>query len=293
MQNNKLRNVAIIAHVDHGKTTLVDEMLKQSGVYRENQEIVERVMDSNDLERERGITIMAKNTAVQYGDTKINIVDTPGHADFGGEVERILKMVNGVILLVDAAEGPMPQTRFVLSRALELGHRVIVVVNKIDRPDQRIHEVIDEVLELLMDLDATDEQLDALIGAVGADKRIWLINTRSTTSWMGETNNALARAAERYENGNLIDWYGLSSSHGEWFDGDGTHLSSEGAQAYIDMVHDAIGSLLPEHKEGDQVAHAETPMEAATSKSIAAQQAAVASIAANIANSLGEQHPQE
>ena len=157
----KLRNVAIIAHVDHGKTTLVDEMLKQSGVYRENQEIVERVMDSNDLERERGITIMAKNTAVQYGDTKINIVDTPGHADFGGEVERILKMVNGVILLVDAAEGPMPQTRFVLSRALELGHRVIVVVNKIDRPDQRIHEVVDEVLELLMDLNATDEQLDS------------------------------------------------------------------------------------------------------------------------------------
>ena len=158
---NKLRNVAIIAHVDHGKTTLVDEMLKQSGVYRENQEIVDRVMDSGDLERERGITIMAKNTAVQYGDTKINIVDTPGHADFGGEVERILKMVNGVILLVDAAEGPMPQTRFVLSRALELGHRVIVVVNKIDRPDQRIHEVIDEVLELLMDLDATDDQLDS------------------------------------------------------------------------------------------------------------------------------------
>ena len=156
-----LRNVAIIAHVDHGKTTLVDEMLKQSGVYRENQEVVERVMDSGDLERERGITIMAKNTAVTYKDTKINIVDTPGHADFGGEVERILKMVNGVILLVDAAEGPMPQTRFVLSRALELGHRVIVVVNKIDRPDQRIHEVVDEVLELLMDLDATDEQLDS------------------------------------------------------------------------------------------------------------------------------------
>ena len=158
---DKLRNIAIIAHVDHGKTTLVDEMLKQSGVYRENQEIVERVMDSNDLERERGITIMAKNTAVWYGDTKINIVDTPGHADFGGEVERILKMVNGVLLLVDAAEGPMPQTRFVLSRALELGHRVIVVVNKIDRPDQRIHEVIDEVLELLIDLNATDEQLDS------------------------------------------------------------------------------------------------------------------------------------
>ena len=158
---DKLRNVAIIAHVDHGKTTLVDELLKQSGVYRENQEVVDRVMDSNDLERERGITIMAKNTAVWYGDTKINIVDTPGHADFGGEVERVLKMVNGVILLVDAAEGPMPQTRFVLSRALELGHRVIVVVNKIDRPDQRIHEVIDEVLELLMDLDATDDQLDS------------------------------------------------------------------------------------------------------------------------------------
>jgi len=158
---DKLRNVAIIAHVDHGKTTLVDELLKQSGVYRDNQEVVDRVMDSNDLERERGITIMAKNTAIWYGDTKINIVDTPGHADFGGEVERILKMVNGVILLVDAAEGPMPQTRFVLSRAMELGHRVIVVVNKIDRPDQRIHEVVDEVLELLMDLDATDEQLDS------------------------------------------------------------------------------------------------------------------------------------
>ncbi len=158
---DKLRNVAIIAHVDHGKTTLVDEMLKQGGVYRENQEIVDRVMDSGDLERERGITIMAKNTAVWYGDTKINIVDTPGHADFGGEVERVLKMVNGVILLVDASEGAMPQTRFVLSRALELGHRVIVVVNKIDKPDQRIHEVVDEVLELLMDLDATDEQLDS------------------------------------------------------------------------------------------------------------------------------------
>ena len=158
---DKLRNIAIIAHVDHGKTTLVDEMLKQGGVYRENQEIVDRVMDSNDLERERGITILAKNTAVRYGDTKINIVDTPGHADFGGEVERVLKMVNGVILLVDAAEGPMPQTRFVLGKALELGHRVIVVVNKIDRPDQRVYEVVDEVLELLMDLDATDEQLDS------------------------------------------------------------------------------------------------------------------------------------
>ena len=157
----ELRNIAIIAHVDHGKTTLVDEMLKQSGVYRENQEVVERVMDSGDLERERGITILAKNTAVTYKGVKINIVDTPGHADFGGEVERVLKMVNGVLLLVDAAEGPMPQTRFVLGRALELGHRVIVVVNKIDRPDQRIHEVVDEVLELLMDLNATDEQLDS------------------------------------------------------------------------------------------------------------------------------------
>ena len=158
-----IRNVAIIAHVDHGKTTLVDEMLKQSGVYRENQEVVDRVLDSNDLERERGITILAKNTAVTYNGVKINIVDTPGHADFGGEVERILKMVNGVILLVDAAEGPMPQTRFVLSRALELGHRVIVVINKIDRPDQRVHEVVDEVLELLLDLDANDEQLDSPI----------------------------------------------------------------------------------------------------------------------------------
>ena len=161
MQNEHLRNVAIIAHVDHGKTTLVDEMLKQGGAFRANQEVQDRVMDSGDLERERGITILAKNTAIRYKDTKINIVDTPGHADFGGEVERILKMVNGVILLVDAAEGPMPQTRFVLSKALELGHRVIVVVNKIDRPDQRVYEVIDEVLELLLDLDATPEQLDS------------------------------------------------------------------------------------------------------------------------------------
>ena len=161
MIRNDLRNIAIIAHVDHGKTTLVDEMLKQGGVYRENQTVVERVMDSNDLERERGITILAKNTAVHYKGVKINIVDTPGHADFGGEVERILKMVNGVILLVDAAEGPMPQTRFVLSKALELGHRVIVVINKIDRPDQRIHEVVDEVLELLLDLNATEDQFDS------------------------------------------------------------------------------------------------------------------------------------
>ena len=161
MRREDLRNIAIIAHVDHGKTTLVDEMLKQGGIYRENQETTERVMDSNDLERERGITILAKNTAVHYEGVKINIVDTPGHADFGGEVERILKMVNGVLLLVDAAEGPMPQTRFVLQRALELNHRVIVVINKIDKPDARLEEVEEEVLELLMDLNATDEQLDS------------------------------------------------------------------------------------------------------------------------------------
>ena len=156
-----IRNIAIIAHVDHGKTTLVDEMLKQGGIYRENQATVDRVMDSGDLERERGITILAKNTSIFYKDTKINIVDTPGHADFGGEVERILKMVNGVILLVDAAEGPMPQTRFVLQKALELGHKVIVAVNKIDKPDARIEEVMDEVLELLLDLNATDEQFNS------------------------------------------------------------------------------------------------------------------------------------
>lgn len=161
MVREDLRNIAIIAHVDHGKTTLVDQLLKQGGIYRENQATEERVMDSNDLERERGITILAKNTAVHYGNVKINIVDTPGHADFGGEVERVLKMVNGVILLVDAAEGPMPQTRFVLQRALELNHRVIVVINKIDKPDARISEVIDEVLELLIDLGANDEQLDS------------------------------------------------------------------------------------------------------------------------------------
>ena len=156
-----IRNIAIIAHVDHGKTTLVDEMLKQGGIYRENQATVDRVMDSGDLERERGITILAKNTSIHYKNTKINIVDTPGHADFGGEVERILKMVNGVILLVDAAEGPMPQTRFVLQKALELGHKVIVAVNKIDKPDARIEEVMDEVLELLLDLNATDEQFNS------------------------------------------------------------------------------------------------------------------------------------
>ena len=159
----KLRNIAIIAHVDHGKTTLVDEMLKQGGAFRENQEVEDRVMDSNDIERERGITILAKNTSVKYNGVKINIIDTPGHADFGGEVERVLKMVDGVLLLVDAAEGPMPQTRFVLSKALELGHKIIIVVNKIDRPDARLDEIGDEVLELLLDLDASDEQLESPI----------------------------------------------------------------------------------------------------------------------------------
>ena len=155
-----VRNVAIIAHVDHGKTTLVDQLLKQSGVFRENQEVQERVMDSNDIERERGITILSKNTAIHYKDTKINIIDTPGHADFGGEVERVLKMVDGVILLVDAFEGAMPQTKFVLKKALELDLHVIVCINKIDRPEARPDEVVDEVLELLMDLGASDEQLD-------------------------------------------------------------------------------------------------------------------------------------
>ena len=161
MKRDDVRNVAIIAHVDHGKTTLVDCLLRQSGVFRENQEVVERVMDSNALERERGITILSKNTAVFYKDTKINIIDTPGHADFGGEVERVLKMVNGVVLVVDAFEGPMPQTRFVLKKAIELNLDVIVCVNKIDRPEARPEEVVDEVLELLMDLDANDRQLNA------------------------------------------------------------------------------------------------------------------------------------
>ncbi len=159
-QREDIRNIAIIAHVDHGKTTLVDELLKQSGVFRENQEVRERVMDSNDIERERGITILSKNTAVTYKDTKINIIDTPGHADFGGEVERVLKMVNGVVLVVDAFEGAMPQTKFVLRKALELGLPVIVCVNKIDRPEARPTEVVDEVLELFMDLDADDDQLE-------------------------------------------------------------------------------------------------------------------------------------
>ena len=175
MIREDLRNVAIIAHVDHGKTTLVDGLLKQGGVYRDNQETVTCVMDSGDLERERGITILAKNTAVHYNGVKINIVDTPGHADFGGEVERILKMVNGVILLVDAAEGPMPQTRFVLQKALDLNHRIIVCINKIDKPDARLGEVEDEILELLMDLGANDEQLDSPMlycsGRAGTDLR--------------------------------------------------------------------------------------------------------------------------
>ncbi len=163
MVRNDLRNIAIIAHVDHGKTTLVDQMLKQAGAFRENQVVEERVMDSGDIERERGITILAKNTSVHYKGVKINIVDTPGHADFSGEVERILKMVDGVVLLVDAAEGPMPQTRFVLQKALEFGHKIIIAINKIDRPDARLGEIGDEVLELLLNLDASDEQLDSPI----------------------------------------------------------------------------------------------------------------------------------
>ena len=167
---NDVRNIAIIAHVDHGKTTLVDALLKQSGTFRENEEVEERIMDNIDLERERGITIMAKNTAIYYKGIKINIVDTPGHADFGGEVERTLKMVDGVILLVDAAEGPMPQTRFVLQKALEAGLTPLVVINKIDRPDSRINQVIDEIYDLFIDLDATEEQLDfPIIYAIGKD----------------------------------------------------------------------------------------------------------------------------
>ena len=159
MLRNDLRNVAIIAHVDHGKTTLVDAMLRQSHTFRENQTVDERVMDSGDLERERGITILAKNTSIHYNGVKINVVDTPGHADFSGEVERVMMMVNGVLVLVDAAEGPMPQTRFVMQKALEMGHRLIIVVNKIDRPDARLSEVQDEILELLLELDASDDQI--------------------------------------------------------------------------------------------------------------------------------------
>ena len=163
MGNQNIRNVAIIAHVDHGKTTLVDQLIKQSKLFRENQEMNTRFMDSNDLERERGITILAKNISLNYRDTKINVIDTPGHSDFGGQVERVLNLADGALLLVDAAEGPLPQTRFVLDKALALGLKIIVVVNKVDRPDARVDEVIDEVLELLMELDATGEQLDAPI----------------------------------------------------------------------------------------------------------------------------------
>ena len=184
IKREDIRNVAIIAHVDHGKTTLVDELLKQSGVFRANQEVQERVMDSNDLERERGITILSKNTAVHYKNTKINIIDTPGHADFGGEVERVLKMVNGVILLVDAFEGAMPQTKFVLKKALELDLKVIVCINKIDRPEARPDEVVDEVLELLMDLDASDEQLDCPFLYASAKKGIAMLDLNDTPESM-------------------------------------------------------------------------------------------------------------
>ncbi|MBN9000728.1 MAG: GTP-binding protein, partial [Rhizobiales bacterium] len=168
-----LRNIAIIAHVDHGKTTLVDKLLQQSGVYRDNQRVTERAMDSNDLERERGITILAKCTSVQWGDTQINIVDTPGHADFGGEVERILSMVDGVIVLVDAAEGPMPQTKFVVGKAFQLGLKPNVAINKVDRPDGRATEVLNEVFDLFAALDATDEQLDFPI-LYGSGKNGWM-----------------------------------------------------------------------------------------------------------------------
>lgn len=173
-----IRNIAIIAHVDHGKTTLVDELLKQSGTFRANQEVAERVMDSNDIERERGITILSKNTAIHYKDTKINIIDTPGHADFGGEVERVLKMVNGVVLVVDAFEGVMPQTKFVLQKALDLNLSVIVCINKIDRPEARPNEVIDEILELFIDLDANEEQLDCpLYLHLQSQATLWLTLT--------------------------------------------------------------------------------------------------------------------
>ena len=183
MKREDVRNIAIIAHVDHGKTTLVDELLKQSGVFRENQEVQERVMDSNDIERERGITILSKNTAITYKGTKINVIDTPGHADFGGEVERVLKMVNGVVLVVDAFEGVMPQTKFVLMKALELSLPVIVCLNKVDRPEARPNEVVDEVLELFMDLDASEEQLDlSLIHIWSSPKYRWVPCASSTST---------------------------------------------------------------------------------------------------------------
>ena len=185
IKREDIRNIAIIAHVDHGKTTLVDQMLKQSGVFRENQQVAERVMDSGDIERERGITILAKNTGVQYGDVHINIIDTPGHADFGGEVERVLKMVDGVILLVDAFEGPMPQTRFVLRKALEQGHRAIVCINKIDRPDARPAEVVDECLDLMIDLDASETSWTARScsprRARASARRAWTSRARTSS----------------------------------------------------------------------------------------------------------------
>src|SRR5882724_12038059 len=172
----KLRNIAIIAHVDHGKTTMIDRLLAQSGAFRDNQKVAERAMDSNDLERERGITILAKVTSLAWKDTRINIVDTPGHADFGGEVERILNMVDGAVLLVDAAEGPMPQTKFVLQKALKIGLRPIVCINKIDRPDERHNEVVNEVFDLFAALDASEEQLDFPI-VYGSAKQGWMANS--------------------------------------------------------------------------------------------------------------------
>ena len=172
----KIRNIAIIAHVDHGKTTLVDKLLQQSGAFRDNQRVAERVMDSNDLEKERGITILAKATSVVWDNVRINIVDTPGHADFGGEVERILSMVDGVIVLVDAAEGPMPQTKFVVGKALKLGLKPIVAINKVDRPDSRVTEVVNEVFDLFAALDATDDQLDFPI-LYGSGRNGWMANT--------------------------------------------------------------------------------------------------------------------
>lgn len=201
-----IRNIAIIAHVDHGKTTLVDSLLKQSGVFRSNQVVEERVMDSNDIEKERGITILSKNTAVIYKDTKINIIDTPGHADFGGEVERVLKMVNGVVLLVDAFEGPMPQTKFVLKKALDLDLRVIVCINKIDRPEARPEEVIDEVLDLFIELGANDDQLDCPFVFTSAKQGTATLDTNVETEDMSslfETILEYIPAPEGDENGPL------------------------------------------------------------------------------------------
>ena len=181
-KRDNIRNIAIIAHVDHGKTTLVDGLLKQSGIFRQNQKVEDRIMDSSDLEKERGITILAKNTAVSYNGIKINIIDTPGHADFGGEVERVLKMVDGVLLLVDAFEGPMPQTRFVLKKALALSLPAIVVVNKIDRPDARINQVLDEVLELFIDLGADDSQIEFPVVYASAREGFAKINLEDSSN---------------------------------------------------------------------------------------------------------------